>query len=58
MCVFNMLWNHKLLIVRRFFEDYKQLEGKAAEVDVFESVDAAYSIIRAATSAYSETFAR
>jgi inorganic pyrophosphatase len=47
---------HKLLIVRRFFEDYKQLEGKAVEVDDFESVDAAYAIIRAAISAYSQEF--
>ncbi|HTR26897.1 MAG TPA: inorganic diphosphatase [Terriglobales bacterium] len=43
---------HKLLTVRRFFEDYKQLEGKAVEVDDFESAEAAFGIIRAATVAY------
>jgi inorganic pyrophosphatase len=47
---------HKLLTVRRFFEDYKQLECKAVEVDDFESVEAAYSIIRAATAAYETAY--
>ncbi len=47
---------HKLLTVRRFFEDYKQLEGKAVEVDDFESVEAAYRIISAATAAYEDEY--
>lgn len=47
---------HKLLTVRRFFEDYKLLEGKAVEVDDFEPAESAYKIIDAATAAYENEY--
>jgi inorganic pyrophosphatase len=43
---------HKLLTVRRFFQDYKQLEGKAVEVDEIEPAAAAYPVIEQALAAY------
>ncbi len=52
----HQLPQHKLLTVRRFFEDYKQLEGKAVEVDDFESAEAAHRIISAATAAYEDQY--
>lgn len=45
--------HHRLSMLRRFFQDYKQLEGKAVEVDEFESSNAALPIIEAALAAYS-----
>jgi inorganic pyrophosphatase len=39
--------------VRRFFQDYKQLEGKAVEVDAIEPAGNAYPIIEDAPSRYS-----
>jgi inorganic pyrophosphatase len=45
---------HRLVMVRRFFQDYKQLEGKAVEVDRIESADKAYPIIEAALQRYKE----
>jgi inorganic pyrophosphatase len=44
---------HRLSMLRRFFQDYKQLEGKAVEVDEIESAKMAYPIIEAALSSYS-----
>ena len=52
----HQLPQHKLLTVRRFFEDYKQLEGKAVEVDDFESAEAAHRIISAPTAAYEDEY--
>jgi len=43
---------HKLLTVRRFFQDYKQLEGKIVEVDDIEPAAAAYPVIERALAAY------
>lgn len=45
---------HRLEILRRFFQDYKQLEGKAVEVDRFQPAETAFPIIEAALQSYSE----
>ena len=45
---------HRLLMLRRFFQDYKQLEGKAVEVDEIEPAAAALPIIEDALRRYSE----
>ena len=44
---------HRLLMVRRFFQDYKQLEGKAVEVDEIQPAAAAFPIIEDALQRYS-----
>jgi inorganic pyrophosphatase len=44
---------HRLTMLRRFFQDYKQLEGKAVEVDEIESAKAAYPVIEDALHRYS-----
>ena len=36
---------HRLTMLRRFFQDYKQLEGKSVEVDEFQSAEMALPII-------------
>src|SRR4029079_1750002 len=36
---------HRLTMLRRFFQDYKQLEGKAVEVDEIEPAKMAYPVI-------------
>ena len=45
---------HRLLMLRRFFQDYKQLEGKAVEVDEIRPAAEAYPIISDALHRYSE----
>ncbi len=45
---------HRLLMLRRFFQDYKQLEGKAVEVDEIEPAKRSYPIIEDALRRYSE----
>src|SRR6266487_2106931 len=45
---------HRLAILRRFFQDYKTLEGKAVEVEEFEPASAAFPIIEEALECYSE----
>src|SRR5258708_33747590 len=44
----------RLLMLRRFFQDYKQLEGKAVEVDEIRPAGEAYPIILDALHRYSE----
>lgn len=44
---------HRLLMVRRFFQDYKQLEGKAVEVDEIQPAADAFPIIEDALQRYS-----
>ncbi len=44
---------HRLTMLRRFFQDYKTLEGKAVEVDEFQSASAAKPIIEDALGRYS-----
>ena len=46
--------SHRLLMLRRFFQDYKQLEGKAVEVDEIRPPAEAYPIILDALHRYSE----
>ncbi len=45
---------HRLVMLRRFFQDYKQLEGKSVEVDEIEPAAASYPIIEDALHRYSE----
>jgi inorganic pyrophosphatase len=44
---------HRLALLRRFFQDYKSLEGKAVEVDDFQPAKAALPIIEDALQRYS-----
>ncbi len=44
---------HRLTMLRRFFQDYKQLEGKHVEVDEIEPAKAAFPIIEDALLRYS-----
>jgi inorganic pyrophosphatase len=43
---------HRLLTLRRFFLDYKQLEGKAVKVDQIQPASAAWPVIEAAAERY------
>jgi inorganic pyrophosphatase len=45
--------SHRLTMLRRFFQDYKQLEGKAVEVDEIQPAKEAYGIIEDALTRYS-----
>jgi inorganic pyrophosphatase len=45
---------HRLSMLRRFFQDYKTLEGKAVEVDDMTPVGFAYPVIQDALERYSE----
>lgn len=45
---------HRLLMMRRFFQDYKQLEGKKVEVDEFQPAAAAFPVIEDALHRYSQ----
>lgn len=45
---------HKLLMIRRFFQDYKQLEGKAVRVDDIQPAEMAYPIIQDALACYAK----
>src|SRR5688500_14861436 len=45
---------HRLTMLRRFFQDYKQLEGKAVEVDEIQPAKHAYPIIEDALARYSK----
>jgi inorganic pyrophosphatase len=45
---------HTFKMLKRFFEDYKQLEGKQVEVDEIQPAERAYEIIEASLVAYSE----
>lgn len=45
---------HRLLVLRRFFQDYKQLEEKVVEVEEIASASPAYPVIEDSLSRYSE----
>ena len=49
----SQLPSHRLALLRRFFQDYKTLEGKIVEVDEFQSASAALPIIEQALDRYS-----
>jgi inorganic pyrophosphatase len=49
----SQLPTHRLNMLRRFFQDYKLLEGKAVEVDEMEPPSAALPVIEAALASYS-----
>lgn len=49
----NELPAHRLTMLRRFFQDYKTLEGKAVEVDDFQSAAKALPVIEDALGRYS-----
>jgi len=44
---------HRITQLRRFFQDYKTLEGKAVEVDDIQPASAAYPVIEDALARYS-----
>ena len=44
---------HRSTMLRRFFQDYKQLEGKAVEVDEIQPAKTAYPIIEDSLARYS-----
>jgi inorganic pyrophosphatase len=44
---------HRLHMLRRFFQDYKTLEGKAVEVDQLQPAAAAVPVIEDALARYS-----
>ncbi|MDZ4687068.1 MAG: inorganic diphosphatase [Planctomycetaceae bacterium] len=46
---------HKLAMIRRFFQDYKTLEGKAVEVDELTPAETAYPVILDSLERYSQT---
>lgn len=45
---------HRLLVLRRFFSDYKQLEGKKVEVEDIRQAYAAAKVIERALARYQE----
>jgi inorganic pyrophosphatase len=45
---------HRLTMLRRFFQDYKLLEGKAVEVDDIQPAEKAFPIIEDALARYSK----
>jgi len=45
---------HRLAMLRRFFLDYKQLEGKTVEVDDIEAAKNAFPVIEQALARYRE----
>ncbi len=49
----SQLPSHRLTMVRRFFQDYKKLEGKDVEVDEILPAAATYPIIEQALESYS-----
>jgi inorganic pyrophosphatase len=44
---------HRVMMLRRFFQDYKQLEGKSVEVEEFQASSMAFPIIEESLQRYS-----
>ncbi|HRF01357.1 MAG TPA: inorganic diphosphatase [Pirellulaceae bacterium] len=51
---FHELPTHRLQMLRRFFQDYKILEGKSVEVDDFQGSAKAAEVIETALERYSQ----
>ncbi len=51
---FHQMPTHRLAMLRRFFQDYKQLEGKKVEVDELQPPASAYPVIQDALERYSQ----
>ncbi|OJW26880.1 MAG: inorganic pyrophosphatase [Planctomycetales bacterium 71-10] len=49
----NELPPHRLMMLRRFFQDYKYLEGKTVEVDEIQSADTTKHVIEDSLQRYS-----
>ena len=47
---------HRLAFIRRFLQDYKQLEGKEVDVDEIMPPSKAYPIIKNALATYKKQF--
>jgi inorganic pyrophosphatase len=47
---------HKLAVVRRFFQDYKQLENKEVKVERIEAAKNVYPIVETAVTRYQRKF--
>jgi inorganic pyrophosphatase len=47
---------HRLDVIKRFFQDYKQLEGKRVQVKGFRNAKAAAAIIEAALKQYRKAY--
>lgn len=45
---------HRLLVLKRFFQDYKQLEGKQVQVEEIRPSYAALTVIERALARYKE----
>lgn len=45
---------HRLMMLQRFFQDYKQLEGKTVEVEAFAPSDQALPVIKQSLERYSD----
>jgi inorganic pyrophosphatase len=54
----NQIPSHYLQTLRRFFQDYKQLEKKAVEVEEIGPAKTAYPIIVAASKGYAKKYRR
>ncbi len=52
----NEIPGHYRLMLRRFFQDYKQLEHKAVEVDDITPAATAYPVIEAALARYKKKY--
>jgi inorganic pyrophosphatase len=48
--------SHYLLMLRRFFQDYKQLEKKAVEVEEISAAKTSYPVIKNALSRYAKKY--
>jgi inorganic pyrophosphatase len=47
---------HRLLVLRRFFQDYKQLEGKQVQVEDIRPAHAALSVIEKSLKRYKKEY--
>lgn len=52
----NEIPPHKLAIIQRFLQDYKQLEKKNVRVDEIQPAEAAYSVVAESLEAYKKNF--